>query len=102
MSTDLQPQSSSQNPIVSDESVSPGDKKLNRSSVSLNSTEKLPTRDANKLEQVDHDNEEAEAHHERQRARWQRFRPFVLTALALLILGWWISATVLPATRHRW
>ena len=27
---------------------------------------------------------------------------YILTALALLILGWWISATVLKATRHRW
>jgi CNT family concentrative nucleoside transporter len=25
-----------------------------------------------------------------------------LCALAALILGWWISATTLPATRHRW
>ena len=25
-----------------------------------------------------------------------------LCALAALILGWWISATILPATRHRW
>ena len=25
-----------------------------------------------------------------------------LCALAALILGWWISATLLPATRHRW
>ncbi|CAA7259231.1 unnamed protein product [Cyclocybe aegerita] len=33
---------------------------------------------------------------------YARFRPFVLTALALVILGWWISATVLKATRHRW
>ena len=25
-----------------------------------------------------------------------------LCALAVLILAWWISATILPATRHRW
>jgi CNT family concentrative nucleoside transporter len=31
-----------------------------------------------------------------------KYRPFILGALALLILGWWISATVLRATRHRW
>lgn len=31
-----------------------------------------------------------------------RLRPFILVGLALLILGWWISSTVLPATRHRW
>ena len=33
---------------------------------------------------------------------YQRFRPLILGALAALILGWWISATVLKATRHRW
>lgn len=35
-------------------------------------------------------------------ARHQRLvRPVVLFALAALILGWWISSTILPATRHR-
>ena len=29
-------------------------------------------------------------------------RQLKLLALAALILGWWISATVLPVTRHRW
>ena len=33
---------------------------------------------------------------------YTKYRPYVLGALALLILGWWISATVLPATRPRW
>ncbi|KAK7035225.1 hypothetical protein VNI00_011992 [Paramarasmius palmivorus] len=33
---------------------------------------------------------------------YQRFRPFILIAIAAVILGWWISATVLKATRHRW
>jgi len=33
---------------------------------------------------------------------YTKYRPFVLGALALLILGWWISATALPATRPRW
>ncbi|KAG8917113.1 hypothetical protein FRC00_014022, partial [Tulasnella sp. 408] len=32
---------------------------------------------------------------------YPRLRPFILAGLALLILGWWISATILPATRHR-
>lgn len=30
------------------------------------------------------------------------YRPYILIGLAILILGWWISATVLKATRHRW
>ena len=33
---------------------------------------------------------------------YERLRPFILAGLALLILGWWISSIVLPATRHRW
>ena len=33
---------------------------------------------------------------------YARLRPFILGGLALLILGWWISSIVLPATRHRW
>ena len=33
---------------------------------------------------------------------YKRLRPFILAGLALLILGWWISSIVLPATRHRW
>ena len=31
-----------------------------------------------------------------------KYRHFILGGLALLILGWWISATILKATRHRW
>ena len=36
------------------------------------------------------------------RTSYERLRPFILIGLALLILGWWISSTVLPATRYRW
>lgn len=43
-----------------------------------------------------------EARKEEKRKYYLKFRPFILGGLALLILGWWISATVLPATRHRW
>ncbi|EMD37525.1 hypothetical protein CERSUDRAFT_114160 [Gelatoporia subvermispora B] len=31
-----------------------------------------------------------------------KLRPFILLALALTILGWWISSTILKPTRHRW
>lgn len=48
------------------------------------------------------DEAEVEADREARHAFYQRFRPFILGGLALLILGWWISATVMPATRHRW
>ncbi|KAL1756381.1 Na+ dependent nucleoside transporter C-terminus-domain-containing protein [Schizophyllum commune] len=48
------------------------------------------------------DSEEVEAARERRRAVYTRLRPFILVGLIVLIGGWWISATVLPATRHRW
>jgi CNT family concentrative nucleoside transporter len=38
----------------------------------------------------------------RRRAFWAYYKPFVLAGIAALILGWWISATILKATRHRW
>jgi hypothetical protein len=43
-----------------------------------------------------------EADKERNRRHYLKYRPFILGGLAFVILGWWISATVLPATRHRW
>ncbi|CAE6454818.1 unnamed protein product [Rhizoctonia solani] len=51
---------------------------------------------------IAHDDDEAELKRERRNALYQRYRPFILAAVALVILGWWISATVLEATRHRW
>jgi concentrative nucleoside transporter, CNT family len=51
---------------------------------------------------AERDAEIAEARRERRHSIYARFRPFILTGVALVILGWWISATVLPATRPRW
>jgi CNT family concentrative nucleoside transporter len=39
---------------------------------------------------------------QRRHELYLRFRPYILAGVALVILGWWISATVLKATRHRW
>ncbi|PCH43887.1 hypothetical protein WOLCODRAFT_26274 [Wolfiporia cocos MD-104 SS10] len=33
---------------------------------------------------------------------YAKLRPLILLALAGAILGWWITSTILPATRHRW
>lgn len=38
----------------------------------------------------------------RRAAFYKRFRPLILAGVAAVILGWWISSTVLLATRHRW
>ncbi|PFH52021.1 hypothetical protein AMATHDRAFT_74522 [Amanita thiersii Skay4041] len=48
------------------------------------------------------DTESQDIRKERRRALYKKYRPFILGALAAVILGWWISATVLKATRHRW
>lgn len=45
---------------------------------------------------------EVEDTKERSWTSYQRLRPFILVGIALVILGWWISSIVLPATRHRW
>lgn len=29
-------------------------------------------------------------------------KPLTLVVTAIVILGWWVSATIIPATRHRW
>ncbi|EUC58541.1 H+/nucleoside cotransporter [Rhizoctonia solani AG-3 Rhs1AP] len=64
------------------------------------SHDKRPYPDA-KGHVIDHD-DEAERNRGRRNAIYQKHRPFILGAFALVILGWWISATVLKATRHRW
>lgn len=33
---------------------------------------------------------------------YRKFRPYILTGVGLVIFGWWVSATILKATRHRW
>lgn len=34
--------------------------------------------------------------------KYETFHPYVLGGLAALILGWWISSTILPSTQGRW
>lgn len=46
--------------------------------------------------------EDVEETKERSWTSYQRLRPFILAGCVLVILGWWISSIVLPATRHRW
>jgi CNT family concentrative nucleoside transporter len=46
-------------------------------------------------------NEEADRD-QRRHELYLKFRPYILTGVAMVILGWWISATILKATRHRW
>ena len=48
--------------------------------------------------------DEEEVAHDRQRRHelYAKFRPYILALTAAVILGWWISSTVLEKTRHRW
>jgi concentrative nucleoside transporter, CNT family len=89
----------SQVPVTHDE-ISPytADEKQRGSSTSL--AKERPIADAAALDAKEE--ADIEANRKKQASIWRKIRPFFLTALILLILGWWISATVLPATRHRW
>ncbi|KAL4267036.1 concentrative nucleoside transporter (CNT) family protein [Pleurotus pulmonarius] len=76
----------------------------------LERKEKLSSTDSFDKEKQAHDEpqvllqdaDDAEAAKERRAQLYARLRPFLLGGLAALILAWWISATVLEATRHRW
>lgn len=79
-----------------------GDKMVRERSLESGSiSEKRPPVDAHAIA-AEHDEEEAEHRRAERRTFYQRFRPYILTGFALLILGWWISATILEDTRHRW
>jgi len=54
------------------------------------------------IKELAHDETEVEGARKWRHDLYARFRPFILAGLALVILGWWISATVLERTRHRW
>lgn len=91
----------SQAPVTHDDhKISPyaADEKQRGSSTSLDKERHIA--DAAALDAKEE--ADIEADRKKQAGIWRRIRPFFLTALTLLILGWWISATVLPATRHRW
>jgi len=64
------------------------------------STKEKKTEDPEQNVYVEKDVEESEL--KVTQSKTTKFRPYLLAALALLILGWWISSTVLKATRHRW
>ncbi|KAF5389357.1 hypothetical protein D9757_004387 [Collybiopsis confluens] len=69
-------------------------RKTSRSSGSI----EKPGKDSTEASHPAHDQEEVSG----SALFYQRFRPFILAGSAAVIIGWWISATVLKATRHRW
>ncbi|THH30441.1 hypothetical protein EUX98_g3745 [Antrodiella citrinella] len=79
------------------------ERKTSRNSGSEVSNEKgLIDPEVQKERELAHDKEEVEDARSRQHELYLKLRPFILGGLALVILGWWISATILKATRHRW
>lgn len=49
--------------------------------------------------QSEHDDDEKKL---RRKAIMSKARPFILGAIAFVILGWWVSSIVIPASRGRW
>ncbi|KAG5637220.1 hypothetical protein H0H81_005342 [Sphagnurus paluster] len=64
--------------------------------------EKLNSVDEKHTESTDAPSPVEEEEDARRHANVEKIRSLAVPALALLILGWWISATVLKETRHRW
>lgn len=70
---------------------------------SVYSSEKTPIDpELQEKKEIAHDDAEPEEAQAKQSAFYARYRPLILGGVAAVILGWWISATVLKATRHRW
>ncbi|THH20785.1 hypothetical protein EW146_g641 [Bondarzewia mesenterica] len=81
--------------------AAPLEKRHSRSTDSFNEKEKIPAVTGRVLDA------EAQAEDEVEKPSWFARRRaiinrLILVSLAALILGWWISSTILPATRHRW
>ncbi|KAF8524798.1 Na+ dependent nucleoside transporter C-terminus-domain-containing protein [Hysterangium stoloniferum] len=55
-----------------------------------------------KQKDVDVENSINDESKEKEKKQSRKYKPYILIALAFLIFGWWVSATVLKATRHRW
>ncbi|KAF9805367.1 hypothetical protein IEO21_09070 [Rhodonia placenta] len=77
------------------------ERKTSRSSASSVAKEKEPMSDPEVQMTKESVNEEEEVWSSK-RLWLARLRIVILTALAGVILGWWITSTILPATRHRW
>ncbi|KAJ7647519.1 Na+ dependent nucleoside transporter C-terminus-domain-containing protein [Roridomyces roridus] len=84
-----------------DAAITPVQRKGSRhSSESFNEKAGHPAVDAEAV--LEKDTEEVEADRAARQNLMRKYRPFILVAAGLVILGWWISATILKATRHRW
>ena len=69
---------------------------------SIGKEELLVGPEAQRVKETAHDDDEGDAARARGRRIYAYARRVLLGGLAAVILGWWITSTVLPATRHRW
>ena len=77
-------------------------RKNSHASTSSISNEKAVDPEAQVAKEIAQDEAEIEESKARQHAFYAKFRPFILAGLAAVIIGWWVSATIMHATRHRW
>ena len=77
-------------------------RKTSRASSDSLSNEKMVDPEAQIAKEVAHDQAEIDEAHAKEHQLYVKLRPYILAALAALILGWWISSTIMHATRHRW
>lgn len=66
------------------------------------SNEKVVDPEMQLAQEVAHDEADIEDSKAKHHAYYLKLRPFILGGLAAVILGWWITSTILKATRHRW
>ncbi|PSR73877.1 hypothetical protein PHLCEN_2v10297 [Hermanssonia centrifuga] len=71
-------------------------------STSSISNEKVVDPETQVAKEVLHDEAEIDEADSRHHSYYAKLRPYILGGLALVILGWWISATIMKTTRHRW
>ena len=90
-----------ENPYVKNNSIAVAQRDVKRASTESFTNEKRPANPDEPGVLVPITDKEADRD-QRRHELYIRFRPYILTGVAMVILGWWISATILRATRHRW
>lgn len=78
------------------------EKRTSRSSVSSVEKQQEPHVAEKDITNLEAGGEHTDDKEEHSWFTYRRFRPYILAGSILVILGWWISSTILPATRHRW
>ncbi|CAL1708200.1 unnamed protein product [Somion occarium] len=78
------------------------ERKTSRTTGSSITNEKTIDPEVQESKELANDDIEVEEARSKREAFYRKYRPLILGGIAAVILGWWISATVLKATRHRW